>query len=285
MRFPSRRIAAYVLLGLFAYLAWLALLYPFQEWIERAVEQQVPVPLVLHGTRVRPWAISGDSLTLTLPDQRTLTVGPWNLRPDWGGLMNGQRRAGLSAGLLGGQVTGEIGGTDAAMDLDLALRDASAAQLGHLFPEIRLFDPQGRMQGDIRLHSMNSGPMQQAVRQGRFHIEVQDAGAQLPLPPTFVKLGQVRAQGELNANELAADLSAAQGDVTMSARLTVQLAADAAESRVFGRGSLQASPDAPQPVRLWVKLLGETEGKQGTVRFRLEGTLAAPRLVVVNGPG
>ena len=214
---------------------------------------------------------------MILPDQRTFTVGPWSLRPEWGGLISGERRAALSAALLGGQVTGEIGGTDAAMDLDLTLRDASAAQLGQLFPEIRLFDPQGRMQGDIRLFLAASGQ----VRQGRFHIEVQDAGAQLPLPPTFIKLGQVRAEGELDAHELAADLSAGQGDVTMSARLTVQLAADAAESRVFGRGSLQANPDAPQPVRLWVKALGE----QGTVWFRLEGPLAAPRLVVVSGPG
>ena len=277
MRFPSRRIAAYLLLGLFAYLAWLALLYPFQEWLEHVVESQVPVPLAFHGTRVRPWAVSGDSLTLTLPDHRTFAVGAWSLRPDWGGLINGRRRAALSAALLGGRVTGEIGGTDAAMDLDLTLRDASAAELGQLFPEIRLFDPQGRMQGDIRLFMADSGQM----RQGKFHIEVQDAGAQLPLPPTFVKLGQVRAEGKLGASELTAYLSAAQGDVTMSARLTVDLAADAVETRVFGGGSLQANPDAPQPVRLWVKALGE----QGTVWFRLEGTLAAPRLVVVSGPG
>jgi len=79
----AMRAAAYAGYALLVYAACVVGLYPYASTAERLLLEHAPVGLQLRGLSATPWRVSGEALTVPLPDRAPLVLRDWRLVPRW----------------------------------------------------------------------------------------------------------------------------------------------------------------------------------------------------------
>jgi type II secretion system protein N len=267
-----KRAAAYAGYALLVYAACVVGLYPYAATVERLLLEHVPVGLQLRGLSATPWRVSGETLTVPLPDRAPLVLRDWRLVPRWGALWRGRQDLGLSAATLGGQIQGTASRIQDAITIDLRLRgiDAAALQASVGWPLLSL---QGRADGRMMLRYRPGALPPQAS----FHLELPDSRIHVPVLAGDLALGRTVLEGALRGQDLAAQGTARAGELDLDVAVTLHLEPQVAGSRLEGHGMFRPTARTPNALRDWMQGLAPS-GVRG-IAFRLSGTAASPRLL------
>jgi type II secretion system protein N len=269
----ASRAAAYAGYALLVYALCVVGFYPYASTAERLLLTHAPVGLQLGGLSATPWRVSGEALTVPLPDRAPLVLRDWMLVPRWSALWRGRQELGLFAATLGGHLQGTASRVGDAIAIDLRLRgiEATALQASVGWPLLNL---QGQADGQMELRYRPGEPL----RHASFHLELPHGSIHLPSLSGELALGHTALDGAFTGRDLAAQGTTRDGELELDVAVTLHLEPRVADSRLEGRGVLRPTARTPEALRDWMQGLAPS-GPSG-VAFKLSGTAANPQLAL-----
>jgi type II secretion system protein N len=272
-----RRSWALVAYGVAAYLVFLALLFPYGDYVKRLAETHAPWPLDLAGVRVTPWGVSGASIRLRLPADGVVQAQNWSARPEWRTLWRGPFALHVELQILGGILDSRlVAAGDGVYPADAALQGVSVAALQDLVGPWVGSIP-GRLRGTAGATWREDASGQRP--HGQYAVTWRDAALIASASDATLRLGAVSVRGSLAVDHCSGNLASEGGDVAIHLGYEIHLSGDLADSSLKAEGQLRVTGELAQP---WRQQLPLQRGVP--LMFRLSGTVSAPRFAVVSGP-
>ncbi len=277
--------AAAVLFALFALVLWLT--FPTDHLVRQAL-RSAPLPeggaVTFAAAHLRPWGLVLDDAAVRGPDGSALLEMDWlRLRPTWTALAADRlgRPWHVAAGVFGGEVNatidaGRTGQTTLDATVDASWHDVDVASL---LAALERHDPlTGTATGTARLRLPVSNPI---TGTGDGDVTLRGASWRPPLPglgDVPVHADAATARWRLRDGRLEVTHAETRGgelDATAAGHVT--LAEPLEKSGVDLAVTITPKPGAPPAL---ARLLDELPRQaDGTRRFRLTGTLHAPRII------
>jgi hypothetical protein len=271
----ARRTWAPLAYGVLAYLAFLVLLFPYGQLVQRLAEEHVPWPLTLQGVRVSPWGVSGTLLQLQGPGGYRLQARDWALAPEWRSVWHRPFAFAVRAQMLDGSLEGRIVWTDGGLyPAAIALTGGSAAMLGELLEPLlpRGVVPRGTFAATWAWDVHHDGPR-------TYRASWRDAAIAVGPSRSALDLGRIDLRGNEIGGRSNGTVSSAGGVLAIRFHYRAQLARRPMDSSLAGEGTLRLIGDLPAP---WQGELPLRRGDE--INIGLSGTIGAPRLSLLPGP-
>lgn len=263
---PARVTVAY---GAAAYLAFLAILYPYHALVERWLNEHLPWPIRLGETWIRPWGIGGSRAEVEAPGLGPLVFSEWSITPDWKAIRSGLVGARIHGGLFGGYLEGELRHEANAENISLVWRGAAREALAGLLRDVHGVLLRGRLVAAWESR-LSEGSMD---RPARFRLTWERTELQgLPSLPA-VQLGRGTIEGSLSGNELSGSLVFAGGQANLTLQFRAFLTRPLPDSLLQAEGRLTPNSGTPPG---WRRLLTDADGEG--LPFRVIGSFSRPQV-------
>ena len=265
----SRATRVTVAYGVAAYLTFLAILYPSQALVERWLNEQLPWPIRLGETWVRPWGIGGSRAEMKAPGLGPLVFSEWSITPDWNALHSGSLGVRVRGSFLDGRLEGELRHEANAENISLIWRGAAHEALAGLFRDVRGVLLRGRLVAGWESR-LREGAMD---RPGRFRVTWEHTELRgLPSLPA-VQLGRGTIEGQLSGNQLSGSLMFAGGEANLTLQFRASLTRPLPDSLLQAEGRLAPNSGTPPA---WRRLLTDADGEG--LPLRVTGSFSRPRV-------